>query len=178
MGFASCRAFARIIRRSRKRRQSDMSEQSKHTPRANDLASSRSSAGSDRSGRRSAASAGTNRPRGGTGGAGAVASRALGQVSRALEKKMAKPGGDLGKLAKSLKLTSEQLEGNAAAPYVEKLATGLERLSSAMGELDTEKAKQSVERFARRRPWLFLSGAVGLGFVGARFLKSSTATVE
>jgi len=149
-----------------------MTDQTKSTARASERAHNE----------RSEPSSGQSRParkqdsRAGNGGrGGALATRAVGQVSRALEKKIAKPGADLGKLAKSLKLTSEQLEDNAAAPYVEKLALGLEKLSGVMGEIDPHKALQGAERFARSRPWVFLSGAIGLGFLGARFIKSSAS---
>jgi hypothetical protein len=142
-----------------------MTAQSKGTSRGSELAGSHST---------SPRKQGSRTGNGGRGGA--IATRAVGQVSRALEKKIAKPGADLGKLAKSLRLTGEQLEGNAAAPYVEKLALGLEKLSGVMGEIDPQKAIQSVERLARSRPWVFLGGTIGLGFLGARFMKSSSPT--
>jgi hypothetical protein len=150
-----------------------MTEQSKKASRAHELAGeqhSKPSSSRSNSERKQASRTGN----GGRGGA--IATRAVGQVSRAIEKKIAKPGADLGKLAKSLRLTGEQLEGNAAAPYVEKLAMGLEKLSGVMGEIDPQKTIQGVERFARNRPWVFLSSAIGLGFIGARFMKSSAST--
>jgi hypothetical protein len=153
-----------------------MTEQSKRVSRASELGGDqRSEPSSSRS--IAARKQGRSTGNGGRGGA-AIATRAVGQVSRALEKRIAKPGADLGKLAKSLRLTGEQLEGNAAAPYVEKLALGLEKLSGVMGDIDPQKAIQGVERFARNRPWVFLSGALGLGFLGARFMKSSASAAS
>ena len=51
----------------------------------------------------------------------------------------------------------------------------VEKLSGVMGEIDPQKAIQSVERLARSRPWAFLGGTIGLGFLGARFMKSSAS---
>ena len=54
-----------------------------------------------------------------------------------------------------------------------KAAAQLERFSHFLENTDGEEALRSVEEFARKRPLLFLGGAVALGFGGARFLKSS-----
>jgi hypothetical protein len=152
-----------------------MTDQSKGISRANELAGSQRSQHSSNPST-SARKQGSRTGNGGRGGA--IATRAVSQVSRALEKKISKPGADLGKLAKSLRLTGEQLEGNAASPYVEKLALGLEKLSAVMGEIDPQKAIQSVERLARSRPWVFLGGTIGLGFLGARFMKTSASSAR
>ena len=104
-----------------------------------------------------------------------MAQHAKSLVSEQVSQRAGKPAADLGKLAKALALTSEQLEGNMASPYVSKAASQLERFSHFLENANGEEALRSVEEFARKRPLLFLGGAAVLGFGGARFLKSSAA---
>lgn len=80
---------------------------------------------------------------------------------------------DLGLLAKTLNLASEQLEGNIAAPYVGKLASQVERLSRFIDEADARRLREDVETLGRKQPLLFIGGALALGIAGGRFLKSS-----
>jgi hypothetical protein len=107
-----------------------------------------------------------------------IALRAADQAKHMVAKRIGKPGTDIDKLAKSLRLTGQQLEGNVTVPYVDKLAGRLEQLSGFLDELDTEEMVASVERFARAKPLLFFSGAVGAGIVAARFIKSSAEAAD
>lgn len=88
---------------------------------------------------------------------------------------MEKPGVDIDKLAKSLRLTGQQLEGNLTVPYVDKLAGGLERVASFIEDTDPGELIRAAERYARRRPFVFAGGAIGVGVIAGRFLKSSAA---
>lgn len=94
-------------------------------------------------------------------------------VGEQVSKRAGKPAADIGKLAKALELTSEQLEGNVASPYVKRAASQLERFAQFLEDAKGEEALRTVEQFARKQPLLFLSGAAVLGFGTARFLKSS-----
>jgi hypothetical protein len=106
-----------------------------------------------------------------------VAHHAKSLVDEQVAKRAGKPAADLGKLAKALLLTSEQLEGNLASPYVSKAANQLEKFAHFLENAQGEEALRSVEEFARKKPLWFLSGAAVLGFGGARFLKSSAARI-
>jgi hypothetical protein len=76
-------------------------------------------------------------------------------------------------LARTLRQTSRQLEGNAASPFVDRAADQLDRVSELLDSKDPDEFVRNVERFARQQPLLFLGGAFALGVAGARFLKSS-----
>lgn len=104
-----------------------------------------------------------------------VANHAKSLVGEQVSQRTGKPAADLGKLAKALLLTSEQLEGNLASPYVSKAANQLERFATFLESATAEEALRGVEEFARKRPLLFIGGAAMLGFGGARFLKSSAS---
>jgi hypothetical protein len=104
-----------------------------------------------------------------------VAHHAKSLVDEQVAKRAGKPAADLGKLAKALLLTSEQLEGNLASPYVSRAATQLEKFASFLENAKGEDALRSVEEFARKQPLWFLGGAAVLGFGGARFLKSTAS---
>jgi len=110
-----------------------------------------------------------------TPGAKGIALRTADQAKHMLGKRLGKPGADLDKLAKSLRLTSQQLEGNVAGPYIDKAAAGLERVSGYLEEIDPVQVARTVESFARRNPWTFLGSALGIGVVAGRFIRSSAA---
>jgi hypothetical protein len=104
-----------------------------------------------------------------------VAHHAKSLVDEQVAKRAGRPAADLGKLAKALLLTSEQLEGNLASPYVSKAANQLEKFAGFLENASGEDALRGVEDFARKNPLLFLGGAAVLGFGGARFLKSTAS---
>jgi len=107
-----------------------------------------------------------------------LALRAAGQAKLAVTKRMEKPGVDIDKMAKSLRLTGQQLEGNVVVPYVDKLAGGLERVATFIEDADPAELIRAAERYARRRPFVFVGGAIGVGVIAGRFLKSSAAIGE
>ena len=79
-------------------------------------------------------------------------------------------------VAQALHKASEQLrEDNQddLAGYTEQVANRVEQVSDYLDEQGVRGVAQDVEKFARRQPSLFIGGAVALGLVGARFLKSS-----
>lgn len=102
-----------------------------------------------------------------------LAGQAKDMVSQQVEQKAGRSADDLREVARALRRTNEQLGGNMAAPYVDKAAQQLERLSSFLRTADANQVVRSVESFARREPLLFLGGAFTLGILAARFLKSS-----
>jgi hypothetical protein len=72
--------------------------------------------------------------------------------------------------------TGEQLrnedQGNISQ-YVEMLGDKVSQAARYLREKDPRDLSMDVERFARRQPAIFLGGAFAIGFIAARFLKSS-----
>jgi hypothetical protein len=60
-----------------------------------------------------------------------------------------------------------------AAEYGNKAAESLERFSTYIREQEPKQLLNDVQNFGRRRPALFIGGALLLGFAGARLIKSS-----
>jgi hypothetical protein len=60
-----------------------------------------------------------------------------------------------------------------AAKYTNSLAEQIENISGYFERKDVRDMVRDVESFARRYPAYFIGGAVALGFLAARFLKSS-----
>jgi len=94
---------------------------------------------------------------------------ATGQVSEQRERSAS----EIDRLASALHQTSDELGDTIAAPYVEKAANMLDRLSDSVRDASMSDAVNATERFARREPLLFLGGAFIVGVLAARFLKSS-----
>jgi len=82
----------------------------------------------------------------------------------------------LGSMALALRQTSQQLQDQNNAPVAQVTNTAadqIEKVSNFLRERDLNDMVIEVERFARRQPALFLGGALALGLIGARFLRSS-----
>lgn len=98
-----------------------------------------------------------------------------------LEEQKQKGSEHLGKLADALHQTSSSLQQNneeQVARYAGMAADGLQRLSSSLREQDVNSLLRQTESLARRQPALFVGGAVALGFMLSRFLKSSSEHQE
>ncbi|MEZ4295247.1 MAG: hypothetical protein R3B70_09755 [Polyangiaceae bacterium] len=102
-----------------------------------------------------------------------VAHEAQQAVSARVSRRAERSAVELEQVARALRKTREDLGGNTAAPYVDKAAAQLERLSRYMRTTDAREMLRGVESFARREPLVFLGGAFAIGMLGARFLKSS-----
>lgn len=102
-----------------------------------------------------------------------VSSQIKGAVNNGLSQRVSKPADDLAGLAKALRFSAQQLEGNMAVPYIGKVAEQLEHAAKAISGVDAQEALEGLQRFARREPLLFLGGALVFGISGGRFLKSS-----
>lgn len=88
--------------------------------------------------------------------------------------------GELGTLASSLRRVADDLGSshpdNMSGKVVSTLADRLESFSQTLEGKDIDTVVNDVQRFARRNPAAFLGGAVALGFIASRFLKSSADT--
>lgn len=79
-------------------------------------------------------------------------------------------------LAEALHHTAQHLQEknrDVVAQYTGQAAQGLERFSQTLRERDLNAIVGQVEDFARRQPVVFIGSAALLGFLAARFLKSS-----
>jgi hypothetical protein len=77
-------------------------------------------------------------------------------------------------VGENLNTTPEQNPiAETAAKYTNSLAQQIENLSGYFERKDVRDMVRDVEGFARRYPAYFIGGAVALGFLAARFLKSS-----
>ena len=77
----------------------------------------------------------------------------------------------------ALRETSQQLQNQgqgSVAQYADKAADQVERFSHYLRENEVDQLLDEARSFARRRPAVFLGGAVALGFLATRFLKSSS----
>jgi hypothetical protein len=82
----------------------------------------------------------------------------------------------LSSVASTLLSSSSQLKDeqqNLAGEYVGKAAEQIDRLATYIQNADPSEVADNIERFARRRPAVFIGAAFALGVIGARFLKSS-----
>ncbi len=80
-------------------------------------------------------------------------------------------------VAKALRSASEQLradENEALTGYIDRAAGKVSDVSDYLKDHSLSELSTEVKTFARREPALFLGGALVLGLIGGRFLKSST----
>jgi hypothetical protein len=81
-----------------------------------------------------------------------------------------------GTVADALRRTTEHLRSEdqqRIAGLTETLARQVDQLANYLRNKDARAMKQDLENLARRQPALMLGGALVLGLIGARFLKSS-----
>ena len=84
--------------------------------------------------------------------------------------------GQFGAMADALKRTTEHLRSEdqqRVAGLTESLARQLDQVAAYLWSKDARAMRADVENLARRQPGLVLGGALVLGLIGARFLKSS-----
>jgi hypothetical protein len=82
----------------------------------------------------------------------------------------------LGDVARAVRSTTDRLRSDGqetVAGYIEKAADGIDRFSHTLETHDVQEVFDNIQSFARRQPMLFVGTALGIGLVGARFLKSS-----
>jgi len=86
----------------------------------------------------------------------------------------------LGNVADAIRQTGEQLRKNdqvaPVAQYTDQLAQGVEMVSNYLQSKSLSEIVGEVERFARREPALFLGGALTIGLLAGRFLRSSSSS--
>jgi len=108
--------------------------------------------------------------------AGQVTQQATQQATSQLESQKARAVDSLVTVAQALRQTGQHLHQQdqaTAGGYVEQAAERIEGLTNYLRARDVPQLVAETQDFARRQPGLFLTGAVALGFLGARFLMSS-----
>lgn len=107
---------------------------------------------------------------------GQVADQAKQQATSRLESGREGAVDGLGSVAQAIRQTGQGLreqDQGTIGQYADQAAEQVERLASYLRQHDVGQLIDETERFARRRPGLFLGGGVALGLLVARFLKSS-----
>lgn len=113
--------------------------------------------------------------------AGELATRGGEQIKSQLDNRKHEAAQRLTPIQTALRETAQQLRKQGQAPvagYADRASDGVERFSGYLRETEVDEMVDEARGFARSRPALFLGGAVALGFLGARFLKSSSQGAE
>ncbi|HVA89987.1 MAG TPA: hypothetical protein VNL71_09090 [Chloroflexota bacterium] len=108
--------------------------------------------------------------------AGHLADQAREQIVKQLSSQKERATAGLDSVAQAIRQTGRQLQGDGQAPIAQaadRAAAQVERVSAFLSERDINALRDEAQRFARRRTPLFLAGAFAMGWLGARFLKSS-----
>jgi len=108
--------------------------------------------------------------------AGDLLDRARDQFSNQVSSQKDAVADSAGSLASALRQTSQQLNDQGqgmVGQFVDRAAELADGVSGYLRERSVGDLTGELENFARREPMLFLGGAFALGFMAARFLKSS-----
>jgi ElaB/YqjD/DUF883 family membrane-anchored ribosome-binding protein len=103
------------------------------------------------------------------------------RATEVLDEQKGTLAGGLTSVADSIKQVGENLSSTdeqnkiteTAAKYTNTLAEQIENISGYFERKDVKDMVRDVESFARKYPAYFIGGAVAVGFLAARFLKSS-----
>jgi hypothetical protein len=109
--------------------------------------------------------------------AGELATRGTEQVKSQLANQKHEASQRMVPVQSALRETGQQLRKQgqgSVAGYADKTADQLERFSGYLRETEVDEIVDEARGFARRRPAVFLGGAVALGFLATRFLKSTS----
>jgi hypothetical protein len=116
-----------------------------------------------------------------------VSNQVIGQAKSTLQQARDRAGTSLGEsknqiadqfgtVAQALRRTGESLRSEdqqRIAGLTETVARQVDQLANYLRTKDAQAMRQDLENLARRQPKLILGGALLLGLIGARFLKSS-----
>lgn len=105
-----------------------------------------------------------------------LAHQAQQQAKSALSTRKDQAAHELNTVAQAFRETGNQLHQQnkeLVADYTNRLAERVEGLSTYLEDNSVDAMLADVEDFARSQPELFIGGALALGLLGARFLKSS-----
>ena len=109
--------------------------------------------------------------------AGELANRGGEQVKSQLANQKHEASQRLTPVQVALRETAQQLRKQGQTPvaqYADRTSDQVERVSAYLRETEVDEMVDQARGFARSRPALFLGSAAARGFLGARFLKSSS----
>lgn len=105
--------------------------------------------------------------------AAGLAGSAKQQVNSLFDDKKSMALSEVGQLADALRRVGAEMQGSGiAGNLINTAADKLQSVGSSLENRSLDDIKNDVERFARRNPAAFLGGAIVLGVLAARFLKS------
>jgi hypothetical protein len=110
---------------------------------------------------------------------GQILEQARGRAMSMLDERRNQVADSLIGVADALMASGHQLhrqDNHRPAEYLETIAGQVERLSDYVREQDLWSLADQAKSMARRQPELFLGGAFAVGFLVARFLKSSAGS--
>jgi hypothetical protein len=113
--------------------------------------------------------------------AGQLVDQAKDQVKTQLSSQKERAAGTLGSVAEALRQTGENLRQGEQAPVgdlASSAANWIDQFSGSLRDKDVDQMLAEAESFARRNPTVFIGSAFALGFLAARFLKSSSADLS
>lgn len=105
-----------------------------------------------------------------------TATAAQGRIRSLLEQQTDRAADQLGGVANALHKAAEQLDAEnngAVAQYAVQAADRVERVADMLRHSSLDDIVHEVESFARRQPEVFIGAAFAVGFLAARFIKSS-----
>jgi hypothetical protein len=109
--------------------------------------------------------------------AGELANRGSEQVKSQLANQKHEASQRMVPVQSALRETGQQLRKQgqgSVAQYADQAADQVERFSGYLRETEVDEIVDEARGFARSRPAVFLGGAVALGFLATRFLKSTS----
>ena len=104
--------------------------------------------------------------------------RAQAEAAKGFEQGKGRVVSQVSSVAQAFRKTGEQLrdeDQDDLAGYTERIADEVEKVSGYLEGKSLRDVMGDVETFARQRPSLFVGGALALGLVAARFLRSSSS---
>lgn len=107
-----------------------------------------------------------------------LASNAKEQASRQFDAKVGAATSELSSVASALRRAGDELRsqnnGGIGATVISLIADRLETVGGSIGGRDLSTTLDDIHRMARRNPAAFMGTAAALGFLAARFFKSSS----
>jgi hypothetical protein len=112
--------------------------------------------------------------------AGQMMDQARAQAISQVDTQKERAATGIGSAAQALRQASQHLREQDQAPFAQFMDSAAQQMEQAnrfLNERETRQMMWEFEQFARRQPALFLGGAFALGFLAARFFKSSTESM-
>ncbi|HYK05918.1 MAG TPA: hypothetical protein VE974_29515 [Thermoanaerobaculia bacterium] len=108
-----------------------------------------------------------------------VKEKVSGLAGGAFEKQKGTALGELDSVASALRKAGSELGDSSgmAGKLVSAIADRVESAGQSLDGKELGDVVDDLERFARRNPATFISGAIAVGFIVSRFLKSSSSAV-